>query len=113
MHERAYTLNVGRPYGRYDGSRHAGIVPRRTSGELQTMTSVKIDAQTLERLRTVSGPVQLCDDAGHVVGFFRAACGAQRYPEPPLLSPEELQRRLAAPNGRTISEILGDLERRQ
>ena len=76
------------------------------------MTSVKIDAEMLERLRTVSGAVQLCDEDGHVVGYFRAACGVQRYPEPPALPPEELQRRLASPDGRTISEILTDLERR-
>ena len=73
---------------------------------------MKIDAQTLERLRTVAGAVELCDEDGHVVGYFRAACGAQRYPEPPPLPPEELQRRLASPNGRTIAEILADLEQR-
>lgn len=76
------------------------------------MTSVKIDAQTLQRLRSISDAVQLCDDEGHVIGYFRPACGAQGYPEPPALPPEELQRRLAAPDGRTISEILADLASR-
>lgn len=73
------------------------------------MTSVTIDDKTLQRLRSVSDAVQLCDDAGRVIGYFRPACGAQGYPEPPTLPPEELQRRLAAPDGRTISEILTDL----
>ncbi|NCA18079.1 MAG: hypothetical protein EBS90_13735, partial [Betaproteobacteria bacterium] len=63
-------------------------------------------------LRAVSGAVQLCDEEGHVVGYFRPACGVQRYPEPPTLPPEELQRRLAARDGRKISEILADLESR-
>lgn len=40
------------------------------------------------------------------------ACGIQRHPEPPSLSPEKLQRRLAAPGGRTIAEILADLASR-
>jgi len=73
------------------------------------MTSVKIDAEMLQQLRAVLGAVQLCDDDGRVVGYFRPACGVQRYPEPPALPPEELQRRLAAPGGRKISDILADL----
>lgn len=73
------------------------------------MRSVKIDGETFQRLRAVSGAVQLCDDEGHVVGYFRPARGTQRYPEPPSLPPEELQRRLAAPDGRTIAVILADL----
>lgn len=76
------------------------------------MTTVKIDAEMLQRLRSVAGAVQLCDDEGHVVGYFRPACGDQRYPEPPALPPEELQRRLATPGGRKISEILADLATR-
>ena len=83
----------------------------RPIGERQ-MTSVKIDGETFQRLSAVSGAVQLCDDEGHVVGYFRPACGVQRYPEPPSLPPEELQRRLAAPNGRKIFEILANLESR-
>ena len=54
------------------------------------MTRVTIDAQTLQRLRSISEGAQLCDDEGHVVGYFRPACGMQRYPEPPALPPEEL-----------------------
>lgn len=76
------------------------------------MTTVKIDAEMLQRLRSVAGAVQLCDDDGRVIGYFRPACGVQRYPEPPPLAPEELQRRLAAPGGRKISEILADLAAR-
>ena len=76
------------------------------------MTSVKIDAETLSRLRAASGAVQLCDDEGHIIGYFRPACGNQRYPEPPVLPPEELQRRLAVGKGRKISEIIADLESR-
>lgn len=77
-----------------------------------SMTTVKIDSEMLQRLRAVSGAVQLCDDDGRVVGYFRPACGTQRYPEPPALLPEELQRRLASPGGRKISEILADLATR-
>lgn len=76
------------------------------------MTSVKMDAGMIERLRGVTEAVQLCDDQGHVVGYFRPACGSQRYPEPPALDPEELRRRLASPDRRTISEILADLKSR-
>ena len=76
------------------------------------MTRVTIDAQTLQRLRSISEGAQLCDDEGHVVGYFRPACGMQRYPEPPALPPEELQRRLATADGRTITEIMADLSGR-
>ena len=76
------------------------------------MTRVTIDAQTLQRLRSISEGAQLCDDEGHVVGYFRPACGMQRYPEPPALPPEELQRLLATADGRTITEILADLSGR-
>lgn len=76
------------------------------------MTRVTIDAQTLQRLRSISEGAQLCDDEGHVVGYFRPACGMQRYPEPPALPPEELQRRLATADGRTNTEILADLSGR-
>ena len=76
------------------------------------MTSVKIDSDMLQRLRGVTEAVQLCDDEGHVVGYFRPARGAQRYPEPPSLDPVELQRRLASPDRRTISQILADLASR-
>lgn len=67
------------------------------------MTSVKIDSDMLQRLRGVTEAVQLCDDEGHVVGYFRPARGSQRYPEPPSLDPVELQRRLGSPDRRTIS----------
>lgn len=76
------------------------------------MTSVKIDSDMLERLRGVTEAVELCDDEGHVVGYFRPAHGCQRYPEPPSLDPVELQRRLACPDRRTISQILADLASR-
>ena len=76
------------------------------------MTSVKIDSDMLQRLRGVTEDVQLCDYEGHVVGYFRPAHGAQRYPETPSLDPVELQRRLASPDRRTISQILADLASR-
>lgn len=76
------------------------------------MTSVKVDSETLERLRGVTECVQLCDESGCVVGYFRPAGGLQRYPEPPSLDPQQLQQQLAAPNRRTISEILADLASR-
>jgi hypothetical protein len=76
------------------------------------MTSVKIDSDTLQRLRGVTEAVQLCDEAGNVIGYFRPARCSQRYPEPPSLDPVELQRRLASPDRRTISQILADLASR-
>lgn len=73
------------------------------------MTSMKMDAEMIQRLRGVKEAVQLCDDEGHVIGYFRPACGTQRYPEPPFLDQEEVRRRLASPDRRTIPEILDDL----
>ena len=64
------------------------------------MTSVRIDSATLDRLRGVTECVQLCDESGCVVGYFRPAGGLQRYPEPPSLDPQQLQQQLAIPNRR-------------
>lgn len=74
------------------------------------MTQLTLDAQSLEKLRSVTGAVQVCDAEGRIIGYFRPATGEQRYPEPPPLVPEEFQRRLAESGGRPISEILADLE---
>jgi hypothetical protein len=76
------------------------------------MTTVRIDSATLERLRGVTECVQLCDETGRVVGYFRPASGLHRYPEPPSLDPQQLRQELAAPGRRTISEILADLASR-
>lgn len=76
------------------------------------MTQLTLDANALAKFRGVTTAVQVCDEEGRVVGYFRPAAGAQRYPEPPQLAPEELQQRLAEPGGRSISEVLTVLESR-
>lgn len=61
-----------------------------------------------ETLRALTHPVELVDEAGVVLGqYVPTACVRE-----PQLSREELERRLAEPGGRTLAEIMTDLEKR-
>lgn len=73
------------------------------------MQKLVVDASLPEKLRGVMQTVLLCDEAGEVIGKYVPEMA--RF-EPPPLSREELRRRIDEPGGRTLAEILADLEKR-
>jgi hypothetical protein len=77
------------------------------------MTQVILDPATLTKLRQVQEVAKLCDETGSVVGYFHPVIDTTEYEgiEPPM-SEEEIARRLQEPGGRTLAEILADLEKR-
>ncbi len=80
------------------------------------MSSVVLDPQTLEQLRRPGGRVEIRDPSGELVGYFTPHRGISAAgPTPPVEVPftdEELDRFEKEPGGRTLAEILRDLENR-
>jgi len=75
------------------------------------MNRVVVDPTTLNTLGNLHEPSELCDAAGRVLGYFTPAAGKSQYagvqsPTPP----EELARRSREGGGRTLREIVADLE---
>ncbi len=65
------------------------------------MTRVTVDPATLERLRDVKEPVELCDESGRVLGAFTPAASSP----PRGTTPETLQDREAQAPTATDSEL--------
>lgn len=75
------------------------------------MTCMTIDDATRDVLRSASGPVELCDREGRLLGTFNPLPTAQDYAEADASVPiEELERRLREESGRPLAEILTDLD---
>lgn len=73
------------------------------------MTKVIVDSATRDQLMHVQKPLELCDDAGRVLGHFIPAPDASQIGTGPQVSEEELDRRERAGGGRQLAEILADL----
>ncbi len=75
------------------------------------MTKVVLDQATLAKLARNRNRVEVCDEAGSVVGYFTPLDDRSLYEsvQPPI-SEEELRRREQHLRGRPLSEILRDLE---
>lgn len=71
------------------------------------MTRVIVDPVTKAKLASVRQKSELCDDSGHILGHF-----IPLDPREPQISEEEIERRLRQGGGRTLAEILADLEKR-
>lgn len=71
------------------------------------MSSVVLDPQTLEQLRRPGGRVEIRDPSGELVGYFTPSLAASV--EVPFTD-EELDRFEKEPGGRTLPEILANLE---
>lgn len=73
------------------------------------MTTVKVDATTRLKLHNLNEALELIDEFGQVFGHFvPVAKPASREPQ---ISEQEIARRLRQGGGRTLPEILADLER--
>jgi hypothetical protein len=77
------------------------------------MTKVVVDAATREVLANARNPLELCDDSGHVLGrFIPNVADSQRSALEPQISLEEHDRRVRQGGGRSLREIIADLEKR-
>ena len=76
------------------------------------MSRVVLESALLSKLANLVQPVELCDESGRVVGQFTPAFVPVPSDLEPQVSNEELQRRLAGGGGRTLEQILSDLEKR-
>ncbi len=75
------------------------------------MNRIVVDSSTVEKLRGFVDPLELCDDAGNVLGHFTPRLKGTEFPGmEPQISEEELTRRAKERSGRRLSEILADLE---
>lgn len=81
------------------------------------MSSVILDSRVLETLRQLGGRVEIRDEAGQLAGYFTppsdhpAGFDPYRDVEVPFTD-EDLDRFEAESGGRSLDEILKDLERR-
>jgi len=78
------------------------------------MTRVTIDPITRAKLSNLDSYLELCDETGNVIGYFtpledRALYKGVDSPE----SDEELDRRSREESGRSLDDILRDLEKRR
>jgi hypothetical protein len=72
------------------------------------MPKLIIDSTLHEKLLTLTHAVELCDSQGRVVGRYTPVPSGRG----PQISEEEIQRRKSQEGGRTLAEILADLEKR-
>ena len=77
------------------------------------MNRIVIDQASVEKLGALEQLAELCDESGHVLGYFTPTQDRSLYEgvESPI-SGEELTRRIKDGGGRTLPEIMADLERR-
>jgi hypothetical protein len=76
------------------------------------MNRIVVDQSICDTLSELCVPAELCDKSGRVIGYFHPA-GDDDYEgyESPL-SDEELDRRAREGGGRSLEEIMADLEKR-
>jgi hypothetical protein len=74
------------------------------------MTRLTVDAATLARLGGASSLVEVCDDAGHLLGYFLPVTRNGETPRSPF-SDEEIQRRRQQKTGHSLAEVLRTLSR--
>lgn len=77
--------------------------------EVVQVTRIVMNEALRSLLPDLSGPVEFCDEGGQVIGRFLPEVPFHIGREPPPLSKEELDRRLAEPTY-TTAEVLAYLE---
>ena len=77
------------------------------------MSELIVDSATVSKLREINERVEIRDEAGELIGYFTPRVDRQLYDSVKVpISDEELRRRAQRKVGRTLAEILSDLERR-
>jgi hypothetical protein len=75
------------------------------------MNRVIVDPVTRDKLLNTHQKLELCDDSGHVFGYFVPLEDQSPHTgKEPLISEEEIKRRLQQGGGRRLEEILSSLE---
>ena len=76
------------------------------------MTKIILDQAALSKFGTLKDRAEVCDTTGRILGYFIPVGSRSLYEgvEPPITE-EELQRRQQQLGGRTLAEILADLEK--
>jgi hypothetical protein len=74
------------------------------------MTKIVIDRVTRRKLRNLAEDMQFTDEDGKILGNFTPALKDSR--REPQINEEEIQRRLRDGGGRSLAEIMSDLEKR-
>ena len=74
------------------------------------MTRVIVDAETRRKLHDLTEAMQFTDESGRVLGLYTPVQNDARLQ--PQIGEEEIQRRLRSGGGRTLAEIMADLEKR-
>jgi hypothetical protein len=97
------------------GARLWGIVKR---GPLLmkglAMTKVIVDQATLSKLHHLAEPLEFCNESGRTLGYFSPAVDRSLYDKVKVpFTDEELDRFEQELGGRSLAEILADLEKRQ
>jgi hypothetical protein len=77
------------------------------------MSEPIFDSATLDRLRQIHKRVEIRDETGELIGYFMPRVDHALYESVEVpVSEGELRRRAQKGGGRTLAEILADLERR-
>lgn len=74
------------------------------------MTKLTLDAITCGKLGDVTQCVELCDESGRTLGYFTPADRSDYTGVQPMISDEELDQREQEEGGRSLRDILTDLE---
>jgi hypothetical protein len=78
------------------------------------MTRLVLNRDILSKIGPLDQSLEICDDSGHTLGFFKPLTDQEHYHDlQPLISREEIERRKQIKEGRSLKEILADLERGQ
>src|SRR4051794_5048301 len=85
---------------------------RKGAGEV-AMTRVVLDQATLAKLHSPGEQIEVCDESGRTVGYFMPVVSQSTYAGVKVpFTDEELDRFEQEPGGRSLVEILADLEKR-
>ena len=84
------------------------ILPAKTLTETFGMTQILLDANLAHQLKASAVPMELCDPNGNVVGFFTPVT-KPKFEIP--FTEEEIQKSKKQKGGRSLADILADLER--
>jgi ribosomal protein S16 len=74
------------------------------------MTRVIVDAETRRKLHDLTEAMQFTDESGKILGHYTPVANDSR--RQPQIGEEEIQQRLRQGGGRTLAEIMVDLEKR-
>jgi hypothetical protein len=81
--------------------------PRR----VKIMTKVVVDKSLLEKLHSLTQPLELCDESGCILARVTPVYDPKLYgPLEPTISEEEIQRRIKSDKWYTTEEVLNHLK---